>query len=593
MELKQFSHRELKAINNGKLPGFDDGHISPYKMVMESGGFANEQKDRIAGGVNVHPKDKDIINGLTTGQWDKPTPVVDYAQAIGAGASGLQNIVASFNGHQSTDEIMSEYKNVQANTAGIGWNKLVHAKDGKLPKYANGGISNILGATGGGAAAGSVFGPPGAFIGGALGFVGSTIGSIISEGKQKKNERIVERHVNDLNNASMNGAITQAMQIDNNNRYGDMLGQSLFNHSYANGKLPKYHEGLVSGEANAKVSNGEFIAREVIPGQFIGYRVPGLKNNKDGRLAHLEPEDYVISNKNGSSDIAANGDIIGAINHMIATGNPSYKCGKLPGHAEGWLGNGIPAIFGSLASLGQYLDAKNSTPYRPNTYASNPYETQALTTLAGLRINPYPITRQLRNAEARTNRAIDIAGGLSGSQRTAARLANLNTTQNNISNLLSNIQQQNNAYRSKYAEAALQAGQQARTARMQANQWDLDYYSKAHAARNRGIQTGIANMLSQIQQYQANEFKRRQFNDTMDLYRADQKQRNEQNAWMRNWYASQNASAQTRGIAPNPVKYDPVNPYTPIAPEPVKRYPWDYKDPQDYWKNLSKKGGLW
>jgi hypothetical protein len=60
---------------------------------------------------------------------------------------------------------------------------------------------------------------------------------------------------------------------------------------------------------------------------------------------------------------------------------------------------------------------------------------------------------------------------------------------------------------------------------MDANRWDLDYYSKAHAARNKGIQTGIANMLAQAQQYQANEFKRNQFNRTMSLYEADQKQR--------------------------------------------------------------------
>jgi hypothetical protein len=63
-------------------------------------------------------------------------------------------------------------------------------------------------------------------------------------------------------------------------------------------------------------------------------------------------------------------------------------------------------------------------------------------------------------------------------------------------------------------------------------------------------------MLSQIQQYQANEFKRRQFNETMDLYRADQKQRNEQNQWVRNWYANQ----PTRGIGADPAVGSLVNP---------------------------------
>ena len=271
-----------------------------------------------------------------------------------------------------------------------------------------------------------------------------------------------------------------------------------------------------------------------------------------------------------------------------------YKNGKVPGYKEGWLGNGIPALFGTVAGLGQYLDAIHNTPYHPRTYAANPYETTALNTLAGLRINPYPIARQLRDAEARSNRAIDMAGGLSGSQRTAARLANLNTTQGNISNLLSSIQQQNNAYRANYAQAALDAGNKSRAARMSANQWDLDYYSKAHAARNKGMQTGVANMLAQIQQYQANEFKRRQFNETMALYRADQKQRKDQFDWYTNTLAKLNNTTQTRGIASNPVKYDPISPYTPIVPEPIKKYPWDYNKSEDFWINLNKKkGGLW
>ena len=219
---------------------------------------------------------------------------------------------------------------------------------------------------------------------------------------------------------------------------------------------------------------------------------------------------------------------------MITTGNPSYKCGKLPRYAEGWLGNFVPAALGTLASLDQTINAYKNKPYRPNTYASNPYEMEGLTTLAGLRMNAYPIINQLRDAEYRSNRAVDLAGGLSGSQRTAARLANLNTTQKNIANLLSSVQQQNNTYRANYAQAAINAGQASRQARMQANQWDLDYYSKAHAARNRGIQTGIANMLAQIQQYQANEFKRRQFNDTMALYRDDMDQRKKNFEWYQN-----------------------------------------------------------
>jgi hypothetical protein len=68
----------------------------------------------------------------------------------------------------------------------------------------------------------------------------------------------------------------------------------------------------------------------------------------------------------------------------------------------------------------------------------------------------------------------------------------------------------------------LNVGAQDAQRRMAANQYDLDYYSKAHAARQQGMQMGMYNMLNQLQQYYANDFKRRQFNDTLSMYREDQ-----------------------------------------------------------------------
>jgi len=44
-------------------------------------------------------------------------------------------------------------------------------------------------------------------------------------------------------------------------------------------------------------------------------RVPGKKNNKDTKLANLKSDDFVISNKYGLSDYAAEtGDYVGALN---------------------------------------------------------------------------------------------------------------------------------------------------------------------------------------------------------------------------------------------------------------------------------------
>ena len=566
MELK-----DRKFINNtGKLPGFEDGlasqkqvgyptykeHVSPYQMMKENlngdSFIGSDLDNKIQQGSGYVSDDPYVKNPNLEAPVKKQLKISNMQTAASALPGFVGNMVGSWTNYESKDEILAKYHPMQASIGGIGFNKLTKNKNGKLPGYSFG---NVAGATASGASMGSVAGPWGAVVGGAVGLIGSTIGEIISGDKQRKHEQEVAEWVKEYNNGERGGAISKAMQLYNQKTYGDQYTQSLIPH--ANGKIPGFENGLasatgpVNGEATARVSSGEVIANK-----WLGtmYRVPGLKNNKDGKLAALNNSDTVITNKYGLSDYAwRTGDIAGAEKMMQVLTKPNYKCGKLPRHAEGWLGNGIPAMLGSIAGLSQYIDAKNSRPYYPRTYVANPYEGEALSTLAGLRINPYPITRELRDAEARSNRAIDIAGGLSGSQRTAARLAALNTTQGNISKLLSDIQQQNNAYRANYAQAAINAGQQARTARMAANQWDLDYYSKAHAARNKGIQTGIANMLAQIQQYQANEFKRRQFNDTMALYRDDMKQRQQNLQWYQNMYG-------TRGIGLSPLWDDKTKP---------------------------------
>jgi len=56
---------------------------------------------------------------------------------------------------------------------------------------------------------------------------------------------------------------------------------------------------------------------------------------------------------------------------------------------------------------------------------------------------------------------------------------------------------------------------------MAANQHDLDYFSKAHAAKLQMAQMGIYNMLNALQTGYANQFKRNQFDKTYGLYAQD------------------------------------------------------------------------
>lgn len=520
MELK-----DRKFINNtGNLPEFADGNILPVTANgIKSNMWAQTNPNATISGLQKQVARSQayetplIKNTPTTGS-KGPTQADSAAVgagpwfALGAWAGG--GVLEGLGRIKSVDEHLADAGTSTSNINGISYTKQNDVDASKI-------MSDYDRAT----ATDFLTNP----------FRGIT--SLFGRSKAKQKAENAATYAQIQQGAARDNAYTKYLQLNNAKLYGDSSTQQLY--AAKDGKLPKYYVGKVStsngpalGEATARVSNGEVIANK-----FTGsmYRVPGLKNNKDGKLASLSDSDTVITNKHGLSDYAwRTGDIEGAEQIMKLIGNPAYKNGKLPGYAEGWLGNFIPSALGSLASLDQMYQAYRNKPYRPNTYAENPYEIEGLSTLAGLRVNPYPIMNQLRSAEARTNRAIDIAGGLSGAQRTAARLANLNTTQSNIANMLSNIQQQNNAYRANYAKAAINAGQASRQARMEANRWDLDMYAKAHAARNRGMQTGIANMLAQIQQYQANEFKRRQFNDTMALYRDDQKQRNEYMNWMQN-----------------------------------------------------------
>lgn len=552
MELK-----DRKFINNtGNLPGFAGGTIPPvtangikpnmWAQTNPNATISGLQKQVTRSQAYGTPLIKNVPATGSKGptQADSSATGIHPGFAIGAWLGG--GVLEGINRIKSADEHLADAGTSEANINGIAYTQQNTVDAGQImSEYDKTTAKDFLTNPGRGLA------------------------SLFGRSKAKREAENAAIYADLQQEAARDTAYGKFLQLDFAKRYGNTEDQVLY---AKNGKLPKCKDGLVSatgivnGEATARVSNGEVIANKELGTMF---RVPGLKNNKDGKLAALNNSDTVITNKYGLSDYAwRTGDIAGAEKMMAMLTHPGYKCGKLPGHAEGWLGNFVPAALGTLASLDQTINAYKNKPYRPNTYASNPYEMEGLTTLAGLRMNPYPIINQLRDAEYRSNRAVDLAGGLSGSQRTAARLANLNTTQKNIANLLSSVQQQNNAYRANYAQAAINAGQQARTARMAANQWDLDYYSKAHAARNKGIQTGIANMLSQIQQYQANEFKRRQFNETMDLYRADQKQRNEQNQWIRNWYAGQGNTTNTYSpLQPVNTKATPIqDPYAQYDP---------------------------
>ena len=179
----------------------------------------------------------------------------------------------------------------------------------------------------------------------------------------------------------------------------------------------------------------------------------------------------------------------------------------------------MPSAFGFLQSWNQY-NTYDKEPIRyTNTYRSNPYASNALRGLASLRYDMYPELSAIRNAGRRGAYSVDTAGGLSGGQRVAARIANNIATQRNLSNVYANAAAQNNKYKAAYYDALMKAGQADRAARMTAAQQDYQNYVAAHGAKYKGRDTAVANMIDQLNNAYANEFKYRTYMDTADIYR--------------------------------------------------------------------------
>jgi hypothetical protein len=207
---------------------------------------------------------------------------------------------------------------------------------------------------------------------------------------------------------------------------------------------------------------------------------------------------------------------------MKALGKRGYKNGKLPGYKLGL--EEINTIcnlgLGALSMLDSYTKRREEVK-SPYTYSNNPYESTALNAMNNLSVNTYPILPQIYDNMAKGMYAINNAGGLGGGQRTLARLAAITDAGNNIVRMNTAAQEKQNDYRQGWAQAALTAGSDDARRRMQANQWDLDYYSKAHGAREKMADQRRADALTFFQSYLKGVNDIGMFNKQMEAWWAD------------------------------------------------------------------------
>lgn len=183
--------------------------------------------------------------------------------------------------------------------------------------------------------------------------------------------------------------------------------------------------------------------------------------------------------------------------------------------------NLVAAIAGMGMSLSQYLDAKGQDIKTPDVYAANPYERQALSTMANIRVSPYAAMNKVRDMNRVAARLINTSGGLSGGQKYSALVGSMLGTQRNMADVLTSTQAQNNQYRQQYAQLAGELGAKDAANRIAANQYNTEYAAKAHAARQQGMQQGMTNFLGQLQQYIANKNSADMYNGMRAIYQQD------------------------------------------------------------------------
>ena len=545
MELK-----ERKRIMNSRLPGFENGlengigfgepnyniTAPSYERTKElfTKNLQADDLKKPRPDLHVDNLDFDKIRSNVENFVPSVVNLTPWFSVASEVAKGVGTAVGAMN--KDTDSMLMDAGRTSANVNGFGYEKQnavdvdAQMKEYNAKTWGNGPIAGLVG--------------------------------LFGRNKIKRQIAEANRKANMINLFNRSGAASDYLTQQFNLKNGNTQDQTLY---AQNGKDIQTSFGEVPMQPNARVEGQEIMYNK---GKESAHIVPGPANG-DNNLAYARPSDVILSNKllkmfgldstvrpaakalasiNKNKNNNLRGPLAKQTDELITkqatavldeaaqlqadaraagllgpTKTYTAKNGKdcLPGFKLGsnWWVDGI----GVLTGLGQFLQGALNRPKRSNIYAANPYENAALSEMAKLRINPYPIMDAMRQQERRNLYAINRAGGLSGAQKAFANIATGIGTQNNIAQTLSNIQQENNKYKANYAQNLLNAGQADRQARQAANQFDLDYYSRSHGARQQMIQMGLYNILGQLQQGYANAFKRNQFLDTMALYRQDQK----------------------------------------------------------------------
>lgn len=467
---------------------------------------------------------------------------MDYSNLIGATPELIRSGWQSGRYEYTPYDLMSDAGQSQSFIGGVGYmrNNNLNESDIRSEFRANTG-SNILSTMGAGAAFGSAFGPWGTAIGAVGGAIVGGVGSIF-RGKSM-DRKIAESKNNNFRINTVNESIaqSQAMRNDWNNRYTNTYDQVRVG-AWA-GLDALTQEGEIRGSMltkdNKEIRGGipnvdSKIEENIRDDEYIIPKIYGLADMAMPAVKFQESlKNAVNKNKNPHNrEIAWNsvkksfneaGEYVNSVaeltkelrnNDIIPKGD-----NDMPVHAAaGWDSVGVNLASG-LIGAGQFASAYGQRAKYPNTRdIRNPYAPQAFDTLDRINIPMLPIVNQMKDAIAKEHQSIYNSGGLSSSQKLAANIALTSNSQSNIAKTMFDYYKQLNDIKAKTAQLKLGEGQHAAKMMQNAAQWDLDYYSKAHAARQDMMNMGLYNTIGSLRQLVADADKRRRFDQMMDLY---------------------------------------------------------------------------
>lgn len=242
-----------------------------------------------------------------------------------------------------------------------------------------------------------------------------------------------------------------------------------------------------------------------------------MKNITDRQEKQHQIEDYAAQIKhNCGKDRFDNGKSLwDKTKQTISSWSKSGK-GKVSNSMLDF-GYAFPALF-ETQMLNHW---RNEKPVMPNIYAANRYAPIALQTMAGNRVSANPVLEKLYAQDRQAAYQLANAGGYTGGQRQANRVALALGNQRNVADALMNVQEKNAAYRNAYAEMAAKLGDSDAQRLQQSNQYGWEAYNRAHGAKTKGIETHLANLGLIGQKWLSQRIKNKQYGDILDMYQQD------------------------------------------------------------------------